>query len=138
MKRETRTDKKTKGALELLDDAEKSHELLNDHLLSCSDDLTLLTLKGHLVIENLLDTILSRLLRIPNLPVDENAKLGFYQKLKLVESAVCNLEPGPNADIFCAITKLNSVRNKLAHNLKKPEEIEKDVKSLIDSYYAKA
>lgn len=123
---------------EMREDQFDSVEALCEHLLACGDDLILLTLKGHLVMESVLDKILARLLHIPHLPEDGSAKLEFYQKLKLVEAVVCYADPGPNADLFCAIAKLNSVRNKLAHNLKKPDEIAADVKSLLDCYFAKA
>ena len=92
-------EKRDKAQSELVDDLLTSWDNYEGHLLPCSDDLTLLTLKGHLVIESLLEAILARRLRIPQLP-DENAKLEFYQKLKLVQSVVCNCEPGPNADLF--------------------------------------
>jgi hypothetical protein len=123
---------------EMREDQFNSVDALLEHLLSCGDDLILLTLKGHLVIEHLLDTTLARLLRIPRLPEDGDAKLEFYQKLKLVEAVACHSEPGPNADLFCVVAKLNTVRNKLAHNLKKPDEIDADVRSLLECYFAKA
>jgi hypothetical protein len=123
---------------EMREDQLDTVDALCMHLLSCGDDLTLLTLKGHLVMEDVMDKILARLLHIPHLPKDENTKLEFNQKLKLVEAVVCHTDPGPNADLFCAIAKLNSVRNKLAHNLKKPDEIVEDVKSLLNCYFAKA
>jgi len=122
---------------EMADDAVSLHDVMTEHLIPCGDDLTLLTLKGHLVAEGLLDMILVRLLAIPKLPQEKDARLTFYQKLELVRAVICAREPGPNADLFLAIRKLNSVRNQLAHNLKNQEKIEEDINSLIDCYYAR-
>jgi hypothetical protein len=61
----------------------------------------------------------------------------FNQKLQLVQIVIKQREPGPNSpnsDLCLAIDKLNQIRNQLAHNLKKQEEIEKDVKDFIGEY----
>jgi len=89
-------DKRSRMIGELAEDAVKFADV-TDHLLDCGDNLALLTLKGHLVVEHLLGIILMRLLNIPALPAP-HGRLGFYQKLKLVEAVVCVREPGPNAD----------------------------------------
>jgi hypothetical protein len=121
------------------DDQFNSIENLLGHLMSCGNDLTLLTLKGHLVLESFLDTILARLLRISSLPIyPEHGALEFVQKLTLVKMFVVqNYESGPNSDLFLVIRKLNTVRNELAHNLRKPEEIQKQVKALLDCHHSK-
>jgi hypothetical protein len=110
---------------EMTDDSMKFVEILTQHLLPCGDDLTLLTLKGHLIVEYLLETILLRLLGIPEAPKrlgrrksSDKIMPGFYEKLKLVEAAVCQSHPGPNADLLIVIENLNWMRNQLAHNLK--------------------
>jgi hypothetical protein len=83
--------------------------------------------------------ILIRLLTIDRLPEGkDNPDLEFSQKLKLVQAVVLAREPGPNADLFCAIAKLNKIRNDLAHNLMNQEEIEAAVKCIIESYQSKA
>ncbi len=120
---------------ELAKDAIRFAEL-TDHLLPCGTDLTLLVLKGHLVAEQLLEIILARLLRVSELP-GKPGRLQFFQKLKLVEKVVCEREPGPSADLLCVLDTLNDVRNKLAHGLKTPKEIEGLVQSLIQCYYTK-
>jgi hypothetical protein len=129
-------EKKYKKIIQLSDDALKFADLANQ-LALCSNDLILLTLKGHLVIENLLKMNLVRLLAVESLP-NKQGRLNFKQKLKLVEAVVCTREPGPNADLFCAIDKLNDIRNQLAHNLKNQGQIVNDVKTFINEYHAKA
>ena len=119
---------------ELSDDAVAFATAMADHLLTCGEDLILLTLKGHLVAEHLLDTIIVRALNIPELPSYSAAKLTFFQKMKIVEAIECGREPGPNADLLRTVAKLNDIRNKLMHNLKRPSEIEALVQSVIDSY----
>jgi hypothetical protein len=110
--------------------------LVGQHLLPCRDNLVLLTLNGHLIIENLLEMNLCRLLAIDCLPTDD--QLEFSQKLRLVQAVVIKREPGPNADLFCAIRMLNKARNELAHNLRNPAEIESAVKRIIQSYQSRA
>ena len=127
-----------KKIIQLSDDALKSLDLV-EYLTPCGDDLILLTLKGHLIIENLLEMNLTRLLDIDCLPEGkDNPNLEFSQKLKLVQAVVLSREPGPNADLFCAIAKLNKIRNDLAHKLMIQEEIEAGITSIVQSYQSKA
>jgi hypothetical protein len=117
-------------------------ELLQQHLVPCGNDLVLLTLKGHLIIENLLEMNLCRMLGLACFPEGEkeNPNLEFHQKLRMVQAVVMNRTPAPkpNADLFCVITMLNKVRNDLAHKLEAPKEVEASVKRLVQSYQAKA
>jgi hypothetical protein len=123
--------------LQLGDAALKYADLLN-HLKPCGNDLVLLTLKGHLIIEHLLEMNLTHLLSVDCLPEGkDNPELEFSQKLKLVQAATLAREVGPNADLFCVITKLNKIRNMLAHNLLADEEIKREIKKVIESYQAK-
>ena len=46
-------------------------------------------------------------------------------------------KPGPNADLFRVIEKLNDVRNQLVHSLKMPSEIQKEVNDFINCFYSK-
>jgi hypothetical protein len=122
--------KQIEKSFQLSDDIEKYFELLFQHLKPCGDDLILLTITGHLIIENWLEINLTRLLAIENLPSGKG-RLGFSHKLNLVQAVVISREPGPNADVFCAIAEFNDLRNKVAHRLRSQEEIENDVKSFI-------
>lgn len=124
---------------EMTSDALKFVEMFTQDLAQCPDDLTLLTLKGHLVAEHLLETIIARLFGISEMPKNKSGRKvapGFYCKLKLVEAAVTAKTPGPNADLLIVVEKLNDVRNQLAHNLKNQPEIEKDIRSLINCYHS--
>ena len=126
---------------QLAADIIKNSELLDQHLKPCGNDLILLTLKGHLIIEGLLEINLCRLLAIDHLPKEKEdgyPELEFIHKLKLLQAATVQSKPGPNADLFRAIAKFNKIRNNLAHNLKNPQETELEIKSLIDCYQSKA
>jgi hypothetical protein len=134
-------DKQVRQTEQLADDVLKLADLINQYLRPCGDDLILLTLKGHLIIENLLETNLCRLLEIDHLPKekeDNYPELQFIHKLKLLQAATIQSKPGPNSDLFKAVAKLNKIRNNLAHNLKNPSEIEAEIKSLIACYQSKA
>ena len=139
-----RIDRKGKKHDQFIGDAYKRVDLVNQYLNPCGDDLILITLKGHLIIENLLGMILTRLLDIESLPGESESnrkkedKLEFNQKLQLVQAVVIARDPKPNADLFCAIAKLNSIRNSLAHKLMNSGEIEGAVKSILESYQSKA
>ncbi len=137
-KRGDKIDKWGKEIEQLIADRQKPGELVEEHLGSCGDDLILITLKGHLIIENLLEMNLCRLLALDRLPEGkDNPDLEFSQKLKLIQAVVIAREPSPNADLFCAIAKLNKIRNDLAHKLMSQEEIEGAVNSVIQSYQSK-
>jgi hypothetical protein len=135
-KRGDRIEKRERMLEQLLADRLKLFELVDQHLLPCGDNLVLLTLKGHLIIENLLDINLCRLLAIDSLPTED--ELEFSQKLRLLQAVVVKREPGPNADLFCAIRMLNKTRNELAHNLRNLQETESAVRRIVQSYQSKS
>jgi hypothetical protein len=136
-KRSVKQDKRGKKIDQLIADRFKPGELVKEHMVKCGDDLILITLKGHLIIENLLEMNLCRLLAIDCLP-KKYGELNFNHKLQLLRAVVANREPKPNADLFLAIDKLNQIRNQLAHNLKNQSDIEKDVQSFVDEYRQRA
>lgn len=105
-----------------------------NHLDECETDLTLLTLKGHLVIENLLENILLRILRMPAMP--DNLRLSFYQKWKLVAAAVCARNTDLETKLFESIGDLNKVRNDLAHNLMEPRLLESGLAKFNSNCFA--
>jgi hypothetical protein len=133
-------DKRIRKTNQLADDIIKLFELLDQHLKPCGNDLTLLAIKGHLVIESFLEMNLCRLLEIDALPKGKG-RLGFKQKLQLVEEVVKHRVPGPNSpnsSLCIVIDKLNDVRNSMAHKLTHQAEIEKDVEGLVKEYHLRA
>jgi hypothetical protein len=92
---------------------------LAKHLPSV-DDTTLIVLKGHLLIEEQLISILESTLKYPS-ALDE-MRLTFAQRLSLVKALKHRHE---NSWVWEAIGKLNSIRNDLAHKLELPKLNEK-------------
>ena len=99
--------------------AEGYHALLPD-----TDDLALMTLKGHLVLEELLFDLASTHCRTP--AHLEKAKLSFAQLLHVTRSLVS--VPIPD-EAWQALAMLNAIRNALAHRLQ-PQDIDKKVDAL--------
>ena len=77
-----------------------------------SDDVTLMVLKGHLLIEEQLVSILKT--RIRHSKTLEEARLTFFQRLCLAKAIGYREE---NDWLWHSIRKLNSVRNDLAHKV---------------------
>jgi hypothetical protein len=87
-------------------------ERLFEHLPK-SDDLTLIILKGHLLVEELMNEILQVTLTEP--AELWKAKLSFDQRLCLLNAL--GLLKMKNLDYRNAIKRLNTLRNEVAHNL---------------------
>jgi hypothetical protein len=89
------------------------------HFPQRSNDVALVVLKGHLLLEESVNRLLAGLLRKPQ--AIEDANLRFYQKLRLIQA----LLPARPGDIIFrmmnAAEKLNIIRNKLAHHLDHPQ-----------------
>ncbi len=78
---------KIKKALQLCDDQSRSSgKLITEHLEPCGDNNILLVLKGHCIIESLLESILIRQLDIESLPQKSGRLAFFIKKLKLGSS----------------------------------------------------
>lgn len=88
------------------------------------DDVTLIVIKGHLVVERCLFEILQK--NMHNHKYLEDARLSFAQLLNLVQ-AISKMPPHENT--FNDIKRLNRLRNHLAHNL--PNE---NTDKLIDEF----
>ncbi len=89
-------------------------ERITQHLLP-SDDLTLITLKGHLLVEELLGEIIASYCKNPDALEGD---IGFAVKLKFARALTGAEEL---ALVWNACQKLNALRNALAHKLEHPE-----------------
>ena len=76
------------------------------------DDLTVIVLKGHLLVEEELELIINRFL--PNAKAVTRAKFSFFSKAALAQ-AICWQRP--DDEIWSLIFSINTLRNDLAHNL---------------------
>jgi len=80
-----------------------------------SKDVTLIILKGHLLIEENVSYFLDQCFMTPEIVRD--ARLTFYQKIKILQAIIGD----SNSDIWKSVLILNSLRNNLAHNLEIPK-----------------
>lgn len=87
-------------------------------LLPQTDDVSLIVLKGHLIIEEMLYDLVE--VYCVSKPALEKAKLTFSQLLHL---ACAIVKPQLMDTCSLAIGQLNTIRNSLVHNLK-PKQIE--------------
>ncbi len=106
-----------------------------DKHMPYNGDYNLSILKGHLLVQERLWNILKR--RLPNHDVlaDKKIQLEFYTLMLFVKALVPNDEVELNnaAWIWKAVTELNTLRNKIAHNLEYSGLRDKmqDVSSLV-------
>jgi hypothetical protein len=110
---------------------------MNEHLIlqqkfaehfTTIDETAQIILKGHLLIEESLDTILGKFVFHPEHL--KSAKLSFNQKLHLARSVSLDEHSNKMWDLAKAI---NSLRNVLSHSLM-PEIRQKKIQQVIDIY----
>ena len=82
-------------------------------LMPSSDDMTLVTLKGHLLAEEMLDEIIRSRCRAPS--VLDEVNLSFFIKSRLARALVG--PPFNNNKAWEMLDALNELRNDLAHKL---------------------
>ena len=96
------------------------------HLPLKTTDRTLVVLKGHLLIEEMLRDFVSKHFQDPQQLAD--ARLTFHQCLCLAKA----IDTDPLREkLWRTVEKLNTLRNKLAHSLE-PKELEKHVKEFLE------
>jgi hypothetical protein len=89
-----------------------------------SNDLTLIVLKGHLLLEELIDGIIADSLSNPTALTP--ARLTIFQRLRLARALVNKVLDGP----LDSAEKLNTLRNRMAHHLE-PPQFERDVTAFL-------
>lgn len=97
-----------------------------------TDDLTLVVLKGHLLIEEQLNDILAKKSASPDYL--ENVRLGFYQKIQLIKALYgINLVDKDGKQPWESLESLNTIRNKLSHHLE-PKNLEQVIENFVNSF----
>ncbi|WP_165856873.1 hypothetical protein [Marinobacter sp. JSM 1782161] len=92
------------------------HLRLEEHLPK-SDDATLITLKGHLLVEEILEEIILHYCRAPE--VLSGVEIAYFLKLRLAQALI-----GPKGApdfVWEMAGALNSLRNELSHKLDSPK-----------------
>jgi hypothetical protein len=110
---------------ETLDDMQQRIEETFCHV----DETALIVLKGHLLIEEALEAIISTF--VHHAAFIENARLGFPQKIAIARAM--SLDEHENR-MWEIATALNSLRNDLAHALDSPKRARK-VRAVIELYH---
>jgi hypothetical protein len=90
-----------------------------------SSDLTLIILKGHLLVEEEINDVISDLLHNP--AALAAGKLTCYQRIRLLRAL---LPKGPINDFFDTVEKLNTLRNGIGHHLD-PPQIESRIEAFV-------
>ena len=95
---------------------ERFQQYLN---LPIEGDLTLMILRGHLLIEEQVNFLIDN--RVAKCGALKEADLTSFQKICLAEAIIEEFSPdGEDAWLWPAVKKLNKLRNDIAHNLTKP------------------
>ena len=104
----------------------QSKELFNKHFSEFPDDLTLIVLKGHLLVERSLTAIISHYAQ----PSADLASVGlrFYQKVALAKALVPSFIFIFPLEFWSFVDLLNQLRNDLAHQLES-KKLEKHLES---------
>jgi hypothetical protein len=99
------------------------------HIPENDSDLTLIVLKGHLLIEQRIREFISERMLSP--AALDDARLSSYQAICLAEALTLpNAEPKQLWDI---LRQLNTLRNQMAHNLD-PQGVEQRIQKIINDY----
>jgi hypothetical protein len=93
----------------------RRHVFRYDDHMPDTDDLALVVLKGHLLVEEVLVELAG--LVLPHSQYLEDARLRFHQLACVVKAAV----PSKPNDCWQLVFSLNSLRNDLVHNLEPPK-----------------
>jgi hypothetical protein len=97
-------------------------------LMPRTQDLCLIVLKGHLLMEEQLQGIIDDSLKSPQLLKD--ARLECLQKIKLAQAIVGNNSVDGDDALWPTVIQINKIRNKFAHTLE-PIGIEQSIDALI-------
>lgn len=98
--------------------------------LHFADDIVLVVLKGHLLIEEALTTIIRKF--VPHGEFIGEAGLRFYQKVQIARAL--SLDEHEN-EMWGLVLGLNKVRNDMAHALEHPK-VENHIRDLRNKYFA--
>jgi hypothetical protein len=96
---------------------DKSFQRFDKHFPR-TKDITLIVLKGHLLIEEEINDLLFQFLK--NKKHIKKARMTSYQKICLVESLL--LKGNTKGTCFEIVEKINTLRNDIAHKLEPKED----------------
>jgi hypothetical protein len=109
-------------------DCIKKHVSRYDKHMPDTDDVSLIILKGHLLIEEMLVDIRDKLL--PNTKYFDSTNISFNQLVCVIRSGLKSKHEHSSWDLIIGVNKL---RNQLVHNLE-PRDIGNRLSQLFDLY----
>jgi len=110
----------------------KKHLDRFQRLFPKTDDFSLIILKGHLLIEEIINRIFDSKCQHPEF--FEKAKLSFYQKVQILRALSEYGDDSSNP--WNSLLSLNSIRNKIAHNIE-PENLNNGIDDFIFARFNK-
>jgi hypothetical protein len=99
-----------------------------DSKLPKTEDLTLLILKGHLLIERVIEEFIA--VHIADREAFREARLSSFQKIQLAIAIDGRLPPEDDDGFWDAVKQMNKLRNTLAHKLTVPD-VEDQVRIML-------
>ena len=109
-------------------DTQKYYKYISTHLPRVKDP-TLIILRGHLLVEELLNEVLKSWLKDPSVLPD--TRLTFHQKLKLAQGIILGRKDGFT---WKPLELLNQLRNKISHRLN-PHDLELKIDEFLKCVY---
>jgi hypothetical protein len=99
-------------------------------LLPHGKDKELVLLKGHLLIEEQIRALIDRRLKNPQALMEANAKLEAHQAIQLAQAF---FPLGHMVDMWRAVSKLNTLRNGIAHTLGDTQSLADKIEAWVQS-----
>lgn len=99
-------------------------------LLPHGKDPELVLLKGHLLIEEQIRALIDSRLQNPQSLKEANARLETHQAIQLAKAF---FPPGHMVDTWRAVSKLNTLRNDIAHNLVEKGSLSDRIEAWVQS-----
>lgn len=94
-------------------------------------DTELVLLKGHILIEEQVRLLIDRRLRYPSALHEPNTQLECHQAIQLARAF---FPPGHNPEMWQAISKLNKMRNDIAHNILPRDSLNDRIAAWVTSF----
>lgn len=99
-------------------------------LLPHGKDPELVLLKGHLLIEEQIRALIDCRLPNPQALMEANARLDAHQAIQLAQAF---FPTGHMVDIWRAVSKLNTLRNSIAHKLESKQSLADKIEAWVQS-----
>ena len=100
-------------------------------ILPHGQDVELVLLKGHILIEQQVRLLIERRLRNPGALREANAELESHQAIRLAQAF---FPPDHQPETWRAVLKLNKMRNDIAHNLLPPQSLNDQIRDWVGSF----